>query len=608
MSQLLLGKLESVRRKGLTVALALALGRAATAATLALSLEMFIDYWFELPYPVRAVLFAAGLTAIAWWLWNHALRLILSPWANEEVALWVERAEPSLAQRVISVVQLAAGAGVATSSALLAALVAETEALVAPKDLRSAVDARPAIRWSATGSAALLVLLTTLTLLGPDGRSLLLRAAAIPGIEVPRKTRVDLITPPGPLITIARGDDLTITARARGVIPPAGQLELRWPDGTTKSFEMSPNPSDATSRPAAPNEYAVAIQAINSPFTFRVHLNDGYSPTVSVEVADRPSAKSIDAYVTPPPYAAPPTPAGQPARTKKLLGDLVMLQGSQLDLSIEPSPGVENTSGNQVQVFSGTTLLSSIPLTWQGPRLVTPATGITATKDATGIAILLVNSAGITTKDPTLYRLEVIPDRPPTIRVTSPTRKEDLITRMATIRIGFEAADDIGLAALRIRYAIRRLAPGEVGMGGLVGGAVEGKLVDGPPGTATEENKLSDKDTKTIDLDIPPEANGPPRPPKSFKGYYLWKPGQKDPLAEGTIIEWWVEAQDANNITGPGRSTSDHFLARIGTEAQVRDALMTRVSASFGTLEDTRQNQQDLAGELGKLIREKAMK
>ena len=59
-------------------------------------------------------------------------------------------------------------------------------------------------------------------------------------------------------------------------------------------------------------------------------------------------------------------------------------------------------------------------------------------------------------------------------------------------------------------------------------------------------------------------------------------------LAEGSMIEYWVEVEDNNNATGPGIGSSEHQLARVVSEAEkrfsLRAALMNRWGAKGNLL------------------------
>src|SRR5690606_8721419 len=73
----------------------------------------------------------------------------------------------------------------------------------------------------------------------------------------------------------------------------------------------------------------------------------------------------------------------------------------------------------------------------------------------TGFSIHMVDELGLTSKDPTVYRIDLLFDQAPTVRVTHPLRREELVTQKATLIVGFDAADDFALGAARLRYHIR---------------------------------------------------------------------------------------------------------------------------------------------------------
>ena len=112
-----------------------------------------------------------------------------------------------------------------------------------------------------------------------------------------------------------------------------------------------------------------------------------------------------------------------------------------------------------------------------------------------------------------------------------------------------------------------------------------------------------DKLTKSIELSL---GNTSPDAPliASLRGQYPWDLSQMR-LSVGDAIEWWIEAADANDQTGPGRTQSEHRILRIGTEAQVREALLARLGSYLDTIHDVREGQQDLTTKLGQIILEK---
>jgi hypothetical protein len=74
---------------------------------------------------------------------------------------------------------------------------------------------------------------------------------------------------------------------------------------------------------------------------------------------------------------------------------------------------------------------------------------------------------------------------------------------------------------------------------------------------------------------------------------------------EGQTIEWWVEAQDANDVTGPGKTESEHFLARVVSDEEKRADLMSRLGNYLDQINEVSETQRDLSARLGQLITEK---
>src|SRR5439155_17293808 len=109
-------------------------------------------------------------------------------------------------------------------------------------------------------------------------------------------------------------------------------------------------------------------------------------------------------------------------------------------------------------------------------------------------------------------------------------RKEELVTRIATLEIGFDASDDFGIAALALKY------------------------------------KIDDGAEQTIALDV---RQGPEVQPRHLHNRYAWAISKltprstTQPTLEGSMIEYWLEAQDNNNVSGPGRGSSQHYSAKV---------------------------------------------
>jgi hypothetical protein len=188
-------------------------------------------------------------------------------------------------------------------------------------------------------------------------------------------------------------------------------------------------------------------------------------------------------------------------------------------------------------------------------------------KDAAGLTLYFVDEDGIESRAAAIYPLVVLPDEPPTIKVLWPDRREELLTREATMLIAFEAKDDYGVARLRLNYAV--------------------DWVEGGP-------------FKTIDLDIGNDL------PKDVNRRFKWRIGQITPhVEEGSVIDYWFEVFDANDFSGPGIGKTEHMQARIVSEAEKRADLANRLSDTMEGLNGVKHGQENVNGQLGEIIFEK---
>ena len=77
-------------------------------------------------------------------------------------------------------------------------------------------------------------------------------------------------------------------------------------------------------------------------------------------------------------------------------------------------------------------------------------------------------------------------------------------------------------------------------------------------------------------------------------------------VMEGANIEYWVEVQDGNNVTGPGVASSDRFRVRIVSEIEKRADLMNRLNDQLGAIDFVAEDQEKLSQALGAMIHGKS--
>ncbi len=543
-SALLAGKLAAVRSKKVGVETGSGVAMLLGGLVLALGIGMAADWFLDLPWAVRLLLFLGYLAAAGHVIWHRILIPFLRQPDDDDIALLVERGNSPFGTRLIAALQLTRPGALQSGEApaLVRALVSETERLAEPVDFTAVICTRQLRRL--VGWAVVIIGIGGVVFWNGEevSRDLLSRAFLSREVEVPRKTRIGQTSGD---IRIARGDNVNLFALAKGVVPERAKLVLKFTSGRTQEFLLDGSQTNRA-------HFAQAMENVQDTFDYTFHIGDGKSRSARVEAVERPGIAKLDATQIYPEYTGLGT-------VRRSLGDLTLLVGSKLNLTLTPTKEVAKGA---VLVTSST---NAAPITL--PLLVNPKNArevqvsIPITSEAlTGFSIHLEDKYGFRSKDDAVYRLEVLPDRAPVVRITYPERKEDLITQRATVLIGFEAVDDFAVKQLFLRYT-----------------------VDGG-------------EEKGIELTLE-------TPSRALRRRYDWKVGALNPKPpEGATLEYWIEARDNNNVTGPGIGTSEHFTAKVVSDAEKRADLLNRVGDSIGAIGEAANDQEKLNQRLGDII------
>ena len=526
-----------------------------------LAIEMPLDWLLALPFAARAVMLVCGLGGGAVLAWRFGIR----PWSHQpdddRVALAIERALPQFRSRFIASVQLArqqeardpGAAHEEVSRSLVNALLEETAAVAANATFDDAVKTDALRRWARIAAVAT-VCAAALWFAGGRASGPLFQRAWLSNVPVPRKTMIVAFT--GDQV-IALGDDLRIEATAAGIIPKSGRLILETAAGRRQEFTL-----DAT--PAEPVCFFRNLQNVQENFRYRIELGDNRTESASVRVRPRPSVTDLACEQIWPAYTKLPPTRRQP-------GNLKLLAGSKLAVRLKSSAPLRSATLRLTGTESANTIRltplvadAKMPDEWAGTVEI-PA------KDVSGMTFQLVDSEGVGSRAMAVHRIEVVPDQPPTIGILQPARREELLTQKAVMLLGFEAKDDFGIAKVLLHYAVN--------------------WTDGAP-------------HKTVELDLGGEQ------PKTLTRRFEWKIARITPApAENDTIDFWLEARDTNDVTGPGIAVMpEHWQARIVSAEEKRADLANRLNDTLQTLDSVRQSQENLAQRLGEIIHEKPAK
>ena len=562
MSQLLLTKISAVRAKHSSVAIGTGIAIAVAVLVAGLIVGMMLDYWLDLPRWIRAAFLAIDLSLVITIIVQTILIPILRGPDDDQIALKVEDAHPEFRTRLIASIQLSRPEAIpiGASASLVRAMVMQAESLADSIDFNRVVSTDRLMKMSIVAALVLLTGLTSFAYGRHDGVSSdLLARAFLSNTPVPRKTRIDV---PLGSFKIGRGDTAILFAKARGAIPTGGTIDIKFESGRKQTFPLDVSPND-------PAMFTRSLENVQDSFSYRINLGDSTSDWYRADVLIPPVVTRLECQQVYPAY----TKLGTVSRS---LGDLSILSGSRLILKV--------TTNNLIQPDGSTgKLLNSVHLVNPNglppvkltvdpndPRQLTAE--VPMPPKTSGFSIGLNDTNGLKSKDPAVYRVDLVPDKDPTVHISYPERKEELVTRIATLEIGFDAADDFGLANLYLKY----------------------KIDDGPE--------------QSIPLDI----NKPGQPlPRSLHKRYAWAISKltprstTQPTLEGSSIEYWLEAEDNNNVTGPGRGESERYSARVVSEAEKRAEILARLGASIQDVERGVDDQEQLRTKLGDLILER---
>lgn len=508
---------------------------------LSLGLLLGADYLLGLPRSIRAVAGLGLLTGLG----MAARRWLLLPWrtvpAGDSLALWVERRLPPMGSRLISAVQLnRSGGGSPEGEVFVDRLLAASSGWGAGILPAGLAPWDSAIRW-AWGLVPTTGLGLALFAAGWPTTGILLRRAFLEDVPLPQRTRIVEVEAPE---VVGRGDDVRVDVRVEGVIPRVGSLRVRQDSGRLVEYTMD-------AEEVRPGWFGRTLGGVVASFVFRVRVHDAESPDIRVEVLPRPVLTNLVLTQELPAYT------GLGLRTV-VPGDLTVLRGSRLRIEATASQPLASV---RVRLL-GTERVVDLGLDGAGLKV----DGGVLMDDAGihGFSLELLDKRGIASRDAAVYAVNVVEDGPPQVRILVPARREELVTPRGTVLVAMEARDDFGLGGLRLRHQAALATQGEPAL---------------------------------IELDLGGETN------LVVRRRFEWRlPTLQPPLVEGALHEFWVEAEDRNDLKGRQVGRSDRYLLRVVTEAEKRADLLGRAGDAIGRLGEVAQGQERLNESLGRII------
>jgi hypothetical protein len=540
---------------------------AGTAVALA-AFQCTVDWWLDLAWMVRFILLLGDFALIGWITWRY----VIQPWRNrltlEQAALRAEKEFPSFRSSLISAVELAKAKPACDQGnlALVEKLLKDVTYAVGRHDLGKAVKT-DRLRKYAVGSLAGVVLgLGVLAFMWPR-TPILLKRLFLSMAPLPTQTIVVAITED---LHVQKGSTVVLSAKAEGVIPQHGRVEISYAD-KTQEYAVSASPTE-------PGVFSLALQNAQQDFSYRFYLHDGRGLPFGVTVQLPPVMETATFEQQYPAYTGLP-PAQHTA------GDLNLLAGSILKIRGRSN---QNLQSARLQ-FEGAE--DSSPMQVSGREingeLQVPSEGLT------GFTLRLVNSNGVESLDNTLYRVEVIPDKPPQVTMDGATAPSAADRETVTLEVAqglrFTVLDDYRTENVSIAYEIQRATPE-----GQAPAPAEGEASN-PEAASAEKAAEHGK--------LPLVMPGPGTGTLAFQTEFKLTDIQP-PLMVGDSVTFMVEALDNNNVTGPGIGRSNPRSLEIVSPEEKRKEILERLRRNAEAMDDLSRMQEEVRKGVGDLIKQ----
>ncbi|MCR4440174.1 MAG: hypothetical protein QHJ34_13280 [bacterium] len=444
----LLVRLRGFGREKKRLALVIGLATWAALALAALLCAAGLEALRPLPVVGRQVvggLLGAGLLGtFLWWIGKPLVDLLVrrnSPEVNR-LAYEVGAHYPHIGERLGNALQVYArreNNPERYSADLIDESLRQVAAKLEGQDFRRLVDWRVAhrvLRRCAVG-AAMSILLFGLFHEALGGA--LVRLAHPRTLYVVRPSLVLAVSPGD--AQVVRGQDLRVTVQASG----------RKVEGASIAYRGEGSPALVTKamQRQGPTSFSYEFKALRDTLFYRILAGGTESPEYRIAVIELPLVRTLRVAIKPPSYTGLPTQF-----LDENVGDVFALKGSTVTVWASTNKPVSQAS---LHMRGG----AELPMRISGLALE----GEFKVREETSYHVSLVDFAGRTNQNPIEYRVSVLADREPFVRVPVPGVDVDIGEDM-TLPLVIEAQDDFGISRLSLVYRLVRGSEGqEVGRG-----------------------------------------------------------------------------------------------------------------------------------------------
>jgi hypothetical protein len=414
-----------------------------------------IDFFLRVPRGVRALLLLVLIALPAWILWRYLLRPLRALPGRADLAVLIERQRPRLRQLFLSAVDLQESPAPSGDPELIREVCAQAETEATTVDLAGILEERPPARRFALGIGTALAC-ATLAFAVPLYASIFLQRLLGRAVQWPQRTSLEVSlpisgeraqvesTPEAIRAKVARGTDVPVVVRARGLVPEEVRL----------SFASA---SDLVLPANSEGVFRTLLRSLQTDleFTVRGGDDDDGLPRVSIEVLEPPDVAGLAIAIQPPAYT------GLLPRVE-FDRDVEVPAGSELSVAMLPSP---IDAHGKVRILPADQVLELTPVPFPGQGgAPSTATGLgfsIAAQSSLRFRFELEDNSGLSNPDPGLFAVNVAEDHRPEVELIAPGRGEVDTVLGGTLPLRARATDDFGVRSMS--YTIKSAATEDPG-------------------------------------------------------------------------------------------------------------------------------------------------
>ena len=413
---------------------------------------------------------------------------------------------------------------------------------LADKDFRRKVDKRRT-NSAAKKFAVSLGLLFLICIIFPSTFSEASKRLLHPSQEFVVEPELTIKVIPGD-VSILKGEDVEVSAVVSGKQLDEVSLHIRRADLVDDEIRILRASSDDTFR--------YAIKAIKDSTNYFVQAGNVASPRYAISVTELPMLRSLQVKLTPPRYSGI-----APHFLEENVGDVVALKGTKVSVTAVANKSLQ--SADLVISDGKRTSLNILGNEVKGAfRLNVDGKYHFELKDRKGSNNL----------NPIDYRLSVVPDTPPVVRIPMPGKDVDIGEDML-LSLLIEAEDDYGFSMVRLAYQVY-------------------------------EAGAANRDSSDIHY---VQLHGYTSQDQQVRVPYNWDLSDFGLLPEDVVM-YYAEIYDNDTVSGPKSARSRTFRVRFPSIYEMYEEMAATHEDAFESLEEVYERSLELKERLDNLAQE----